>query len=179
MKKKLFLVPMISGLVFVMVGCQSGKDNTTTPTEETRTIVTPTTTAPVKELNYVENNVNIYREKDVVDKTIKLRFYEQTPTIPYISVKEFYKEFFKTDLTLDKVNNLYKYKNEYGGEIKLETEEDLLAIYDISKFSVHADFKESTAKTFLKTEGETVTPVHQRVIALSDYHIDAHGDDEA
>ena len=179
MKKKLFLVPMISGLVFVMVGCQSGKDNTTAPTEETRTIVPSTTTAPVEEINYAEKNVNIYREKDVVDKTIKLRFYEQTPTIPYISVKEFYKEFFKTDLSLDKVNNLYKYKNEYGGEIKLETEEDLLAIYDISKFSVHPDFKESTAKTFLKTEGETVTPVHQRVIALSDYHIDAHGDDEA
>ena len=79
MKKKLFLVPMISGLVFVMVGCQSGKDNTTAPTEETRTIVPPTTTintttAPVEEINYVENNVNIYREKDVVDKTIKLRF---------------------------------------------------------------------------------------------------------
>ena len=38
MKKKLFLVPMISGLVFVMVGCQSGKDNTTAPKEKTTTI---------------------------------------------------------------------------------------------------------------------------------------------
>jgi hypothetical protein len=54
MKKKLFLVPMISGLVFVIVGCQSGKDNTTAPTEETRTIVPPTTTAPVEEINYVK-----------------------------------------------------------------------------------------------------------------------------
>lgn len=29
---------MIPGLVFVMVGCQSGKDNTTAPKEETTII---------------------------------------------------------------------------------------------------------------------------------------------
>lgn len=167
MKKKLLFVPIIACLLFVMAGCQSS-NNTKDPS-------TPKT----EELNYVENDVKIYREKDVVDKTIKLRFYDETPTIPYIGVKDYYKEFFKTDLTLDKVNNLYKYKNKYGGEIKFETEEDLLSIYDISKFTIHPDFKESTAKTFLTIKEENVTPIHQKVIALSDYNIDVHGDSEA
>ena len=194
MKKKLFFVSLIPCVLFAVAGCQSGNNNTTinstqpitttvlppiSITESTTNTSNSVTTTGEEELDYVENNVKIYREKDVFDKTIKLRFYEDTPSIPYISVSDYYMEFFKTDLTLNKVNNLYKYKNPYGGELSLETEEDILYIYDITKFSHHPDFKESTSKTFLEKKDETLTPLHHRAIALSDYNIDVHGDMEA
>lgn len=152
---------------------------TSTSTTTTQPTTTTTTTPIVEEMSYVEKNVNIYREKDVVDKTIKLRFYEETPNVPYIGVKEYYKEFFKNNLTMVKHNNSYQYTTENDGFLKFDSIDDIITLYDTSQFSHHPDFKQSNSQTFMSVVDGKTTPLHEKSIALSPYHIDIHGDEEA
>ena len=66
-------------------------------------------TGETREMSYTTKQVDVYRTKDAKDKSLNLRFYQSTPHVPYISVKEYYKEFFNTNPTLKKVGNTYKY----------------------------------------------------------------------
>ena len=57
------------------------------------------------ENGYELKNINVYREKNKVDKTIPIRFYKDNPNVPYVGIKEYFKEFYKTDLKVNKENN--------------------------------------------------------------------------
>lgn len=131
------------------------------------------------EMSYETKQLNIYRKKDEVDKQIPLRFYESTPNIPYISVKQFYKEFFNINLSLNKSGHLYKYILDAESSLKFDSDQDVLFISNFDAFSVNPDFKTSVSSTFLKGGIDKVTTPREKVISLKNYFIDVHGDNEA
>jgi hypothetical protein len=45
--------------------------------------------------NYRTEKVKVYRTRDEYDKMIDIRFYDDTPNIPYINVIDYFREFFK------------------------------------------------------------------------------------
>ena len=122
---------------------------------------------------YEIKEVNFYKKKDEVDRKIKLRFYEATPTVPYIGVKEFYKEFYNTDLEVTQDNSDFKYTrgNAY---IEIDTKSDIFTINNIDLLASHPDFKESNSKVFYKPIEEENTTLVPKTISLKTYSIESY-----
>lgn len=126
-------------------------------------------------LKYSEADANIYREKNKIDKSISLRFYENMPHVPYIGVKQYYQEFFNTSVNLDIDDTIYTIKS---GEASFtfDVKKDTLGIGDIDTFSHHPDFISNNTKVFLAHTGTDVTASHLKMISLADYGINVFGD---
>ena len=129
---------------------------------------------------YEDKEVNIYRKKvnneNVVDKKMSLRFYQSTPNVPYVSVPAYYKEFFAQDLTLVKEGSQFLYFNEFNACIAFDTKNNAFASSELSTFSSNPNFKSSTGKVFIKSDGAEYTDIHTKSIDLNKYSIALYDD---
>ena len=118
--------------------------------------------------------INVYRSKDVVDKAIDIKFFKDCPNVPYISVTEFYKEFFATELT--KVKNFstgyeYLYMSPSKEYMSFSTSKHTLATSGILSFDNNPNYSTSTGKLFIRYESAEGTQRQVKVINLKDYGI--------
>ena len=118
--------------------------------------------------------VNVYRSKDVIDKAIDIKFFKDCPNVPYISVTEFYKEFFATELT--KVKNFstgyeYLYMSPSKEYMSFSTSKHTLATSGILSFDNNPNYSTSTGKLFIRYESAEGTQRQVKVINLKDYGI--------
>ncbi len=74
-------------------------------------------TSVLKDVKWEEKTVNFYQrnQKDeagklIPSRQINLRFYEENPNVPYIGVKRFFQEFYKTDVTLKRQNQYFDFQ---------------------------------------------------------------------
>ena len=128
--------------------------------------------------SFTERELNIYRKKDVVDKTMKFRFYEGMENVPYVSVSSYYKEFFNTKLKVTRKNHtyFYKYSEKSSNFLGFDAENDLLISNSLSSFTNHPDFKSSTGKVFLRVSTIDRTGGIERVVNLKNYSIPVYED---
>ena len=159
MKKKV-VVYLLTATV-LLVGCK--KKNQTPETAQ----------------DYVLRNVNIYREKNKVDKTMPIRFYNDMPNVPYVSVSEYYKEFFNTGLKVSKSGHTYTYKKSQQtvNYIAFDAEQDLFISNNLRPFNDHPDFKVTTGKCFVHPLKEEKTSPVDRVVNLKNYSIPVYEDE--
>lgn len=188
---KRFLIILLGTLLIIsLVSCNSTNNtssissNETTSSLETSSIITNTETSSKEVITPITENddyevkaLNIYREKDVVDKTIDIRFYNETPHIPYIAVSQYYKEFFKNDLTIEKNNSTYKYVEKDGGFLAFDAQNNIFTAYSILNFSKHPDFNETTSKTFVNEISSESTTGKEISISLNNYGFVIYGDE--
>ena len=127
-------------------------------------------------MGYETKNVNIYRQKGIVDKTFPVRFYEDTPNIPYVDAYEYYKEFFGEEYTLTKDNFFYTIGDE-SGYIKFDIKSDIFYTSNIDTFSKSDFYVESTTKKYVDIKEETSDNIIEKIVNLKQYNIDIHGDD--
>lgn len=139
---------------------------------------TATSGTAIQEASYQTKDLNVYREKDVIDKTIPIRFYEEMPNVPYIGVKAYYKEFFAVDYTMEEQNGIYTFTNDESGGYIFDTRLDDVTIIDIETFNDSPEFVTDNTKTFLSEVGSETTRKHNQIISLKSYGIDIHGDED-
>ena len=128
------------------------------------------------DMNYEVKSVDVYTSKESKSKSLSIRFYESTPSVPYISVKDYYDEFFNVQLNLERKGNTYRYTNKNGNYLQFDIENDVFTNYDLIDFNNSPIFVEDTYKAFCKNEAVVKTPVKEKAISLKSYSIDLHGD---
>ena len=156
---------------FALASC-SGNGNTVTIENTTQKI---TTSSPAKD-EFNVKTVNFYREKDKPEKQISLRFYENTPNVPYIGVKDFYKTFYKTDYKVEQEGNLYTFKRE-ACYITLDTNQDTIEILGIDKLGIHPDFISENTRSFVLKKDYSSTTARPFFASLKNYGIEIYGED--
>ncbi len=87
------------------------------------------------EPSYKEKQINVYRESMDENETVGVRFYENTPNVPYVGIKQFYDTFMlgdmKTELTGDFT---YTLTSDGGQTAVLDAGEGVLTIKDFDGF---------------------------------------------
>ena len=124
--------------------------------------------------NYSTRELNIYRKPGEVDKTIKVKYFKDSPNVPYISVSQFYNEFYKTSLRKfhnRTTNYEYMYLSNYNEIMSFNVKNQWLRTSGIRGFDDHPDYKSSTGKLFVKYDSATSTDRNEKIIKLSDYSI--------
>ena len=154
MKKKIGLFGLIALVSITFVSCKG------------ENVVLDEGTFETKEVDFYTTNVKPERK-------INLRFYENTPSIPYVGVKQFFKEFYKCDLSVVKDDNYYTFKKGVA-KIDIDTKKDIMKIHDIDTFARHPDFKQSNSIVFLKEQKLDSTPLIPTIVDLREYGIDTH-----
>ena len=124
-----------------------------------------------EEGKYVVKDINIYRKKEAIDKKIGLRFYNDNPNVPYVGVKEYFKEFYNTDFTFDKDSNTYVFKKANKEYIKLNTKDDILEVVGLDELSIHPDFKSNTNKNFFQIDKKEKSKGQFKIVDLKNYDI--------
>ena len=149
-KKRLSILLMVGLLGFVCVSCGSNDEGA-----------------------FETKEVEFYREKEKVDRKVKLRFYNDTPSVPYVGVKQYFNEFYKTNIETiqDDYNFKFVVNNFY---IKLDTKGEIFTIYGVDGFSIHPEFRSETSTIFLKEVEEKATTKVSRVIDLNNYSISTY-----
>lgn len=118
--------------------------------------------------------INICREKNKVDKTISIKFFNDSPNVPYISVKKFYLEFFKTDLSMEhsfRTEYEYFYYTKYNEYLSFDVKKQTVKTNGIQSFDNHPDYKTTTGKLFIKYENSNFTKREGSLFNLGDYDI--------
>lgn len=187
MQKRRILLPLAFGLMVVTMASCSKTSETVTVTSNVPVTNTVTQTVTVTrepeidytykdEMTYESKELNVYRKKGVVDKKFPVRFYSETPNIPYVNIEDFYEEFFGKEYSLTKDNYMYTYQ--YNGEcfMKYDIKNDIFYGMGLDAFSQSSLFITSTVKTFLTTVDKTISPKTERIVDLKKYNIDIHGD---
>ena len=128
--------------------------------------------------DYKTESVKVYREKGTHDKVIDVRFYKPTPNIPYISVTRYFKEFFKTDVTLRKGSGIFAYYHPAGGYMAFDGERDVFYISNADDFQDHPDLVSVSKKYFLNGQKVVFSPSSVKTIDLYGYGIDIHYDSD-
>lgn len=136
-------------------------------------------------IDYQEKDVNIIRSMNkpagadkatpVVDKAIKLRFYNDMPNVPYIEPSAYFAEFFNTTVTKTVENNTARFASR-GGFIAFDPDADVFTGYGITGFNSHPDFKSNSVQYFLKYSGGDATTPSIHTVSLVNYGIDIKGD---
>ena len=155
-KTRLLVLAMIPALL--LVGCNKSKPSSSSEPEP-----------PV--VDYDEREVDIYRAKDTPDKKFSLRFYHELPNVPYVSVSEYFKEFFKREFTIDKQGFTYYYINSSNDYLGFDTEKNEFICNGLQSFSSHPDFPSSNSKVFLRVDKVTGTSRSIRNVNLNNYGI--------
>lgn len=142
------------------------------------TIFTAPTFPYVDKDSYVEKELNVYRNKDVVDKTFTVRFYEKTPNVPYVDINSYYKEFFGKEYSFEKNDYMYTY---YSGNNHMifDIKHDVFYSSGLDIFSSNNFLITSSSKTYDFAESSKTSPKSERIVDLGDYNIDVHGDETA
>ena len=123
-----------------------------------------------------ETDINIYRDADKADKTMKVRFYREMPHVPYVTVTAFFKEFFNTDLEISVLNHNHTYmKNALATSyFGFDAEANTFFAYGLSDFNNHPDFKEVTGESFINFVNYQQTDPVLTTIDLNKYSIPIH-----
>ena len=146
----------------------------------TSAISAVTASAADDEKNYKEEAItaHLYNENDTT--TMKCRYYNDKPNIPYIRLSEFYKTWLDQDLEITNNNDgTYEVKVPIGTTGTIDTNKDTLYSDDLGYFIVDeesASGESFTNDLFLKAE----TDEHEAVEETMDfaaYNIDLIGDD--
>ena len=124
-----------------------------------------------EEGKYEIKDIDIYRKNDSVDKKIGIRFYSDNPNVPYIGIKEYFKEFYNTDLTISKEDSFYNIKKNNETCIKIDPKNELLEIQSLYEFGKHPDYHSNNEKTYLKLDSTKTTNKTFKAINLNDYSI--------
>ena len=109
-----------------------------------------------------------------------LRYYKDTPNVPYISVDKYYKEFFRTELDIVRENNnTLRYSLPSGSYFAFDYTNDVFTSNDLVAFSNHPDFVSSTSKIFIQDKLNTTKSQPEiGTINLAKYSINVYFDDE-
>ena len=129
-----------------------------------------------EEGNYETKEVDFYREKDKVDRKIALRFYSETPSVPYVGVKQYFKEFYATEVVVEQDDYNFKFKKD-DAYLKLDTKDETLSILDIDTLGHHPEFKSSNSTIFLKQDTIKTTTAVPKIVDLNNYSISAYKSD--
>ena len=145
--------------------CPAGEDSSKGSVEPTQT--------------YKVRTLDVYRSNKEVDTRMSFRFYDATPNIPYVSVRDYYRDFFKLDLTRTVEGGVFTYALGKDAYLRFDPALDIVGICNVNAFSSNPDSAESNAITFLRNEKTSSTTLRELTVSLKDYSIDVHGDDEA
>ena len=135
--------------------------------------------------SYTEKDLPVVRDKVDSTETATVRFYEDLPNVPYMSVTDFYNRFYLagTDMTegmsFKRDGGVYTVTNFLGDKAVFDVDTDTVVIYDMKRFIEPAhdllltesggyDPDYPFAKTRHVTEPEEVTP---KTIELAGYDV--------
>ena len=130
---------------------------------------------------YIDKQVNVNHKSHVnCPNTTTLRYYKDTPNVPYISVDKYYKEFFRTELDIVRENNnTLRYSLPSGSYFAFDYTNDIFTSNDLVAFSNHPDFVSSTSKIFIQDKLNTTKSQPEiGTINLAKYSINVYFDDE-
>lgn len=129
---------------------------------------------------YIDKLVNVNHKRHVnCPNTTTLRYYKDTPNVPYISVDKYYKEFFRTELDIVRENNnTLRYSLPSGSYFAFDYTNDVFTSNDLAAFSGHPDFVYSTSKIFISDKINTIKSEPKiGTIDLAKYSINVYFDD--
>ena len=207
MRKKILLVPL--AVLLLVVGCipsnsaVSSFDSSSSIAESSSTSTSTSTSTSSSTLSssssscsssssssssswssdkqYIDKQVNVNHKSHVKcpDYTT-LRYYKDTPNVPYISVDKYYKEFFRTELDIVRENNnTLRYSLPSGSYFAFDYTNDIFTSNDLVAFSDHPDFVSSTSKIFIQDKLNTTKSQPEiGTINLAKYSINVYFDDE-
>ena len=130
---------------------------------------------------YTDKQVNVNHKSHVkCPDSTTLRYYKDTPNVPYISVDKYYKEFFRTELEIVRENNnTLRYSLPSGSYFAFDYTNDVFTSNDLVAFSNHPDFVSSTSKIFIQDKLNTTKSQPEiGTINLAKYSINVYFDDE-
>ena len=130
---------------------------------------------------YIDKQVNVNHKSHVnCPDSTTLRYYKDTPNVPYISVDKYYKEFFRTELEIVRENNnTLRYSLPSGSYFAFDYTNDVFTSNDLVAFSNHPDFVSSTSKIFIQDKLNTTKSQPEiGTINLAKYSINVYFDDE-
>ncbi len=141
--------------------------------------------------SYTEKALPVVRDKVDTAETATVRFYEDLPNVPYMSVTDFYNRFYLagTDMTegmsFKRDGGVYTVTNFLGDKAVFDVDTDTVVIYDMKRFIEPAhdllltesggyDPDYPFAKTRHVTDPAEATP---KAFTLANYDIHLRGDD--
>ena len=127
---------------------------------------------------YFDKKVNVYREKDVVDKQISLRYFFNQIHVPYIEVNEYYKEFFNKNLKINKNDEGYKYSLSDNEFLYFNVKDNSISISELTSFALYPSGVSESANLFLKVDSVESTESKVKTIDLNKYNIHFYDYDE-
>ena len=130
---------------------------------------------------YIDKQVNVNHKSHVkCPDSTTLRYYKDTPNVPYISVTKYYKDFFRTELNVTRMNNnTLCYSLPSSSYFAFDYTNDVFTSNDIAAFSNHPDFVSSTSKIFIQDKLNTTKSQPEiGTINLAKYSINVYFDDE-
>ena len=165
---KIKSILVLGALSFTLISCNNNASSITNADQTTAdNPLTPT---------YTLKDVNIYRVKNKVDKQMKIRFYKDTPNVPYVGIKEYFKEFYNTDLAVKNENGFNIFSKDNKEYIKLNSAYNIFEIKDLFNLGHHPDFIENKNKTFINVDSTKNSKSYFKVIDLSKYEIKTYDD---
>ena len=140
---------------------------------------------------YTEKALPVVRESLETTETATVRCYEDMPNVPYMSVTDFYNQFYlvKTDLTegmsFTRDGGVYTVTNFVGDKATFDVDTDTIVIDNMLRFVKTAvDLQMSDSNGYdpdypYAVTSHTIVPETPvpKTLALADYHIDLRGDD--
>ena len=129
---------------------------------------------------YIDKQVNVNHKSHVkCPDSTTLRYYKDTPNVPYISVTKYYKDFFRIELNVTKMNNnTLCYSLSSGSYFAFDYTNDIFTSNDLVAFSNHPDFVSSTSKIFIQDKLNTTKSQPEiGTINLAKYSINVYFDD--
>ena len=166
-KKNLFIT--LFSFSFILSSCVGVNP---TPSEDT----TPEDTIEEPKVSkYEDRDVNVhFNNKDEPSK-ISLRFYDETPNVPYISVEKYYKEFFETELNVTNENDEYRYSigEEY---LAFNPSKNIFSSNSLTSFTSHPGFISTSTKTFVRPDDVVFSDINVRSVNLNKYSINIYED---
>ncbi len=146
---------------------------------------------PAFAVSYTEKALPVVRDKVDTTETATVRFYEDLPHVPYMSVTDFYNRFYLagTDMTegmsFKRDGSVYTVTNFLGDKAVFDVDTDTVVIYDMKRFIEPAhdllltesggyDPDYPFAKTRHVTDPAEATP---KAFTLANYDIHLRGDD--
>lgn len=162
--KLVLLIALLSSPMMFLTGCSDSLDNYIT-------------VAYIDVEPYVIKGVNIYRENNKVDKLFPVRFYQNTPNIPYVNVREYYKEFFAhDDYLLLRDDYVYQLINNNDDYLRFDSKYNIFAFSGTDSFSNHKEAINFNGQSFLKLDYRTSNGFAEKIINLNDYKINIHSE---
>ena len=162
-----------------------------TETQEKTEMQEKTESSEVPEIAFAEKTMPVFRDSLDSTETAKVRFYEDLSNVPYMSVTDFYNQFYlvSTDLregmSFTRDGSKYTVTNFCGDTAVFDIDADTIIIDDMERFVKLACDLQSTniegmdpdypyAKLSHTSDPTEAVP---KTLALSDYSIDLRGDD--